>query len=174
MSHTEWTEVPSPVPRTKVHPPLGYISLPWKILVHPAYRELSLSYATAQSVPARALLKRATARPGTVLMLKCSCWLQHSAQPCYFISIASNSRHTIKNGPRLLSGAHSSAHTSYQVELCILPGWKEQAAGPGPSLNTWDGPARKRNVTEGTWPSIIALVWTGTWSVLHNMNIWVH
>lgn len=64
--------------------------------------------------------------------------------------MASNSRHTIKNEPRLLSGAHPVAHTSYQVELYILPGWKEQAAGPSPLLNSEDGPARKRNVTGGT------------------------
>lgn len=174
ISHTEWTKIPSLVPRAKAYPSLRYISLLWKTLIHPAYREQSLSSAIAQSVPARALHKRATTRCGTVLTLKWSCWLQHSAQPCYFISIASNSRYAIKNGTRLPSEAHPVAHTSYQVELCILPSRKEWVASHNPLLNTKDVPVRKRNITAGTWPGIVALVWTGTCFGLHKMNIWVH
>lgn len=165
---------PRVVPRAKAHPSLRYITLPWKILIHPAYREQSLSYVITHSVPAGELLKQTTTRPGTVLTLKRSCWLQLSAQPCYFINIAGNSGYTIKNGTRLLSEEHPVAHTSYQVELRVLPSRKEWAAGPSPLLNTKDVPARKRNIAAGMWPGIVALVWTGTCFGLHKMNIWVH
>lgn len=50
-SYIEWTKIVSLVSRVKVHPSLNYISLPLKIFVYPAYREQSLPYTVAQSVP---------------------------------------------------------------------------------------------------------------------------